>query len=86
MRITFIPHYEDWPTWYHPCVNGKKLDDIDIIFSECEPTLPYHCTFNMSDKSGRIITMLTIPAVVGREKEALDAIKPIIRHTLGLGY
>lgn len=86
MRITFKPHYEDWPTWYHPCVDGKILD-IDIIFNECGPAFPYHCNFNMRDKSDRVIVMLTIPAVKGREKEALEAVKPIIRHTLkGLGY
>lgn len=85
MRITFIPHYPKLKTWYHPCVNGKKMD-VDITFNEFED-IPYHCTCNLYDMSHKLLAYMSIPAVKGREKEALDALKPIIRHTLkGLGY
>ena len=85
MRITFTPNFPDMPnpTWYRVSKDGDINENINVFFNE--NTYGYECTFSYI-VNGMVIADACLPAVKGREKEALDSLKPIIRHTLGLGY
>lgn len=66
--------------WYAINVDGTRIEGADVFFTDT-------CWMCIKRGDGKIVASADIPYVKGEEKEAIKAIKPIVRHTLkGLGY